>query len=316
MLTLVADRLADRLAGIKRTREGYYLLVPQRIRRYAGQPRKHFDPDAMQDLRDSISDIGQRKPIEVKPIYDDPRHDWELVDGERRWRCALEIPLKHLKAIINEPEDEEEQFWESLAGNIPPHLHTPLEISEALKRVRDSAKMKNKPMTEVMRRVASLFGKSVGWAQNYAKILRLAPQVQALMDDSRVKEERLNVSVAGFISTFADGDFQWKLAVAAVEKGWTRQRVELYAEMLQRTASKKELRLGLREKKPSDHFRSLTSFLARLHEGSEWVLSMPGNVFKEMFLKRKKEDRDVVLAEVKSCIKNLKELEQVLSRTD
>ena len=49
------------------------------------QPRKWFEPSALQDLAQSIKNQGLLQPIVVRPIA---QGGYELIAGERRWRAA------------------------------------------------------------------------------------------------------------------------------------------------------------------------------------------------------------------------------------
>lgn len=67
------------------------------------QPRKHFDPDALQDLAFSLKTQGQQVPVVVR-LRDDR---FELVSGERRYRAAKLAGLNTLDAVVRDLEDHE-----------------------------------------------------------------------------------------------------------------------------------------------------------------------------------------------------------------
>jgi ParB family chromosome partitioning protein len=74
-------------------------------------PRRLFDEEPMKFLEESIKKLGILVPITVYPkkkaSQADPNRDkFVLLDGERRWRCALELKLPDIPAIIvAEPTD-------------------------------------------------------------------------------------------------------------------------------------------------------------------------------------------------------------------
>lgn len=74
-------------------------------------PRKHFDPKAMEDLRCSIETKGIIVPLVVRqPDARDganSEHHYELVAGERRYRIAKELKLEKIPAIVKDLTDEE-----------------------------------------------------------------------------------------------------------------------------------------------------------------------------------------------------------------
>jgi len=73
-------------------------LAPDRIKRNPDNPRIFFRSEEMDTLTASIKRYGIQVPITV---YQDGRH-YVLIDGERRWRCALKLNLPSIPALIQE----------------------------------------------------------------------------------------------------------------------------------------------------------------------------------------------------------------------
>jgi len=73
-------------------------LDPKTIIRNEENPRIDFDPDLMKDLKNSINEVGILVPLIV--YYDDEQKKYLLLDGERRWRCALDLKLDKVPANI------------------------------------------------------------------------------------------------------------------------------------------------------------------------------------------------------------------------
>ena len=78
-------------------------FVPLRLRDGLAQPRKYFDPDAMELLRKSIEKVGVQEPLLVRR---GPDRKLEIVSGERRWRCSKELQLSELPVIERDLDDE------------------------------------------------------------------------------------------------------------------------------------------------------------------------------------------------------------------
>lgn len=72
-------------------------IALQQIRPNPGQPRKYFDPDAMDTLTDSIERYGVLSPITVRECGDDT---YELISGERRYRAAYAAGLDSIPCIV------------------------------------------------------------------------------------------------------------------------------------------------------------------------------------------------------------------------
>jgi len=71
-------------------------ISPDRIRRNPDNPRLIFRESEMQELLESIREVGIRVPISVYP----DRATFRLIDGERRWKCAVKLNLPAMPAIV------------------------------------------------------------------------------------------------------------------------------------------------------------------------------------------------------------------------
>ena len=71
------------------------------------QPRIHFDEEALEELRDSIVEVGLLQPIVVRKVQGgkDPRY--ELIMGERRFRASKSAGLDRVPVIVRRTEDNE-----------------------------------------------------------------------------------------------------------------------------------------------------------------------------------------------------------------
>ena len=77
-------------------------------------PRRLFDPEPLEILRESIRKLGILVPLDVYPEiteHADPQRDsFVLLDGERRWRCAKELELREVPCIIIEAPTTEQNI--------------------------------------------------------------------------------------------------------------------------------------------------------------------------------------------------------------
>jgi ParB family chromosome partitioning protein len=71
-------------------------LDPDRLRQNPDNPRLVFREEDMNELLESIREVGVRVPVSV---YADGEK-YVLLDGERRWRCARKLNLEKMPAII------------------------------------------------------------------------------------------------------------------------------------------------------------------------------------------------------------------------
>jgi ParB family transcriptional regulator, chromosome partitioning protein len=71
-------------------------INPDSIRQNPDNPRLIFQEDEMNELLESIREVGIKVPISV--FSDGNRYT--LLDGERRWRCAKKLNLRLVPAIV------------------------------------------------------------------------------------------------------------------------------------------------------------------------------------------------------------------------
>jgi len=85
--------------------EGEYFLCPvEEIHPSPHQPRQDFDPEALDELAQSIREKGLVQPVIVRQ---DPAGGYELIAGERRWRAAQLAGITEVPAILRNADDEE-----------------------------------------------------------------------------------------------------------------------------------------------------------------------------------------------------------------
>jgi ParB family chromosome partitioning protein len=92
------------------------------------QPRHYFDPQALKQLADSISQHGILQPLLVRPLE---KGDYELVAGERRYRAATEVGLTEVPVVVKELTDE--AAWQlALIENLQREDLNPVEETEGI----------------------------------------------------------------------------------------------------------------------------------------------------------------------------------------
>lgn len=102
-------------------------IAVNELRLRAGQPRKHFDPEAMRSFVASVRSQGILQPLLVRKVED----GYEIVSGERRYRAALEVGLVKVPAIVRDWSDEEAHMV-ALAENLQRENLNPVEETEGI----------------------------------------------------------------------------------------------------------------------------------------------------------------------------------------
>jgi ParB family transcriptional regulator, chromosome partitioning protein len=84
--------------------EGVKMMAVSDLSPLKGQPRKHFDDAALDELAQSIAARGVLQPIVVRPA---PAgiSGYQIVAGERRWRAAQRAQLHQVPVIIRDFDD-------------------------------------------------------------------------------------------------------------------------------------------------------------------------------------------------------------------
>ncbi len=225
----------------------------ERVRPFANQPREYFDQEELKALATSIAEIGQQDPGKVRRLSNDPEHDWELIDGQRRWLACEIAGVTHYRAFECTVRDEDEQFLVSCVSNFCKAGHTELEEARAIARIHKSGR--------TYESIARLLGRSAFWINQRISLLRLDPKVQEMMHPSRKKEERLATPVALLLSRYPE-HFQIETATYVVAHPMKTHNAIAY---VVKCAKEQGLeKSGVRQRGLYHDFRVLSRFVERV----------------------------------------------------
>ncbi len=143
------------------------------IRPLPGQPRRHFDENAIAELADSIGLRGLLQPIIVRRAPDGD--GFQLVAGERRWRAAQRAGLHQIPALVRELDDAA-TYEIALVENIQRQDLNAIEEASAYRRLIEDFGHNQEAL-------AKLVGKSRSHVANLMRLLDLPASVQALVGD-------------------------------------------------------------------------------------------------------------------------------------
>ncbi|MGD8214071.1 ParB/RepB/Spo0J family partition protein [Aestuariimicrobium sp. Y1814] len=96
------------------------------------QPRQVFDQEALDELSDSIKEVGLLQPIVVRPAGE----SYELIMGERRLRAATQAGLTEIPAIVRGTDDTD-MLRDALLENLHRAQLNPLEEAAAYQQLLD-----------------------------------------------------------------------------------------------------------------------------------------------------------------------------------
>ena len=136
------------------------------------QPRREFDPEAMEALAESIREYGLIQPITVRPL---DRGYYQIIAGERRWRAAREAGLKEIPVRILEADDRLAMEL-ALVENLQREDLNPMEEAAGYKKLMDEYAL-------TQEEVAGRVGKSRPAVANALRLLGLGEAVRKMVSD-------------------------------------------------------------------------------------------------------------------------------------
>lgn len=141
----------------------------------AAQPRTYFDDDALKELAESIKVQGIIQPITVRRLSE---NEYQIISGERRFRASKMLGLKTIPAYIRNADDQQ-MLEMALIENIQRENLNAIEISLSYQRLISECNLKQEELGERV-------GKNRTTVNNYLRLLRLPPVIQASIRDQRL----------------------------------------------------------------------------------------------------------------------------------
>ena len=174
------------------------------------QPRRSFDEDALDELAESIRQVGLLQPVVVRAAR--PGR-YELVMGERRWRAAQRAGLTEIGAIVKQTHDDD-LLRDALIENLHRQQLDPLEEAAAYQQLLDDFGATHE---ELARKI----GRSRPHISNTLRLLNLPPAVQ-----KRVAAGVLSAGHARALLSLDSGEAQERLARRIAAEGLSVRSVE------------------------------------------------------------------------------------------
>ncbi len=146
-----------------------------RIDANPNQPRREFDDVALDELAESIKQIGIIQPITLREM---PGGRYQIIAGERRWRAGQRAGLKTIPAYIRTADDEN-MMQMALVENIQREDLNAIEIALAYKNLIDVCHLTQEQLAERV-------GKKRATIANFLRLLKLPAQVQVALKNREV----------------------------------------------------------------------------------------------------------------------------------
>ena len=174
------------------------------------QPRREFDPEALQELANSIRELGIITPITLRQV---DTNRFQIIAGERRWRASQMVGLQSIPAYIRTINDENVMEM-ALVENIQREDLNAIEIALAYQHLMDSTGMTQEKVSERV-------GKSRTAVTNYLRLLKLPAQVQMALQNKSI-----DMGHARALLSIESPSQQIKLFKEVVKNGYSVRKVE------------------------------------------------------------------------------------------
>ncbi len=174
------------------------------------QPRTHFDEEALRELGESIRTQGIIQPITVRKTE---QNKYQLISGERRFQASKSIGLVRIPAYVRTANDQQ-MLEMALIENIQRENLNAIEIALSYQRLMHECNLKQEELGDRV-------GKNRTTVNNYMRLLRLPPVIQAA-----VRDNKISMGHARALITIDSHDVQLRLFRKIVDEGWSVRKVE------------------------------------------------------------------------------------------
>ena len=174
------------------------------------QPRREFDPIALQELADSIAEIGIIQPITLRQLSED---SYQIIAGERRYRASILAGLKTIPPYIRTADDENVMEM-ALIENIQREDLNSLEIALAYQHLIEQYELTQERLSERV-------GKKRTTIANYLRLLKLPAPIQMAL-----KNKEIDMGHARALLTLEDPKTQIRIFNETVSQGYSVRKVE------------------------------------------------------------------------------------------
>ena len=139
------------------------------------QPRRDFDQESLEELAESLREIGIIQPITLRKMAEG---DYQIIAGERRFRAAGIAGLKTIPAYIRTADDENVMAM-ALIENIQREDLNSMEVALACQNLLEVYNM-------TQEQLSSRIGKKRATIANYIRLLKLPAEIQVALKNKQI----------------------------------------------------------------------------------------------------------------------------------
>ncbi len=174
------------------------------------QPRHEIEPEALQELADSIKAQGVVQPIVVRPISEPGKY--EIIAGERRWRACQLAGIHEIPTVVRDVPDQTAMAM-ALIENIQREDLNPIDESMALQRLIDEFGLTQQETGDAV-------GRSRSAVANLLRLLSLNTEVKTMLEKGELEMGHARALLA------IEGGKQTLIAREVVKKGLSVRETE------------------------------------------------------------------------------------------
>lgn len=174
------------------------------------QPREYFDEEALQDLANSIKELGLIQPITIREM-DNGRY--QIISGERRVRASKMAGLEKVPAYIRKANDQS-MLEMALVENIQREDLDAIEIAISYNRLMEECQLNHEEMSKRV-------GKRRSTITNYLRLLKLPAEIQ-----KGIRNKKIGMGHARALVVVDDADIQLKICLRIIEDDLSVRKTE------------------------------------------------------------------------------------------
>lgn len=225
----------------------------QKIVPNPNQPRRDFDQESLNELADSIAEIGIVQPITLRKMEDGT---FQIIAGERRWRASKLAGKQSIPAYIRTADDENVMEM-ALIENIQREDLNAVEIALAYQHLLEQYELTQEKLSERI-------GKNRTTITNYLRLLRLPAQIQMAL-----QKREIDMGHARALLTLENPTLQIKAYKEIIKNGLSVRKVEEFVKDLSvssQESEKKKKALSKTSAKRMKEYNILKDSLSRFFQ--------------------------------------------------
>ena len=208
----VASRIERKADEVARQNVGTSKLPIASIAPCPNQPRQVFDPKALEELAQTMRELGQAQAITVRRVGD----IFEIISGERRFRAAKLAGFTHLDCVVKDCTEKEARLL-ALVENMQREDLLPIEEAFYLKKILEE----NPEMT--LEKLAKRLGSHKSTLSEKIKLTEVPEDLHGLLHSRGRSFTHRHWRV---VSRIPDITFRRTMLVQALENGLSVAELE------------------------------------------------------------------------------------------